>query len=114
MTPTVEAMSPRELLHDAARLLQAGDVLPAAVMARAALDTHLRGLGAVFRRNRKYNGLVPLIDALRSVGVLSGNQAKTLKRLAWIGNRAAHNYVGVIAWDVEWMIDELRSHILEA
>lgn len=108
MMPTVEAMSPWELLHDASRLLQASDVLPAAVMARAALDTHLRGLGAMFRRGRRYNGLAPLIDALRSIGVLSVDQARTLKQLVSIGNRAAHNYVGVIAWDVRWMIDQVR------
>lgn len=109
----VEAMSPRELLHDATRLLGGGDVLPAAVMARAALDTYLRGLAGELRRERKYNGLRPLIDAMRSFGVIGADQAKTLKQLAAIGNRAAHNYTGVIPWDVEWMISELRVFLLE-
>lgn len=112
MSHAVEYTSPRDLLHDATRLLRGGDVLPAAVMARAALDTYLRGLVAELGRNRQYNGLRPLVDALRSLGVIPAERAKLLKQLARIGNRAAHNYC-TLAADVEEMIHEVRELVVE-
>lgn len=108
----VEAMSPRDLLHDATRLLRGGDVLPAAVMARAALDTHLRERVAMLRRDSQYNGLRPVIDALGGLGIITREEVKTLRQVVRIGNRAAHNYA-VIPWDVECMIGELRAVLEE-
>ena len=108
----VEAMSPGELLFDATRLLHGGDVLPAAVMARAALDTHLRKRVALLGRSVKYTGIGPYCDVLRTFGAITSDQAKLLRQVARIGHRAAHNYA-VISWDVEWMIQELRSVVEE-
>lgn len=99
----VEAMAPYELLHDARRLLAGGDVIPAAVMARAALDTWMRGRVALLGRQRRYVGLRCYTDVLRHFGTISLDQAATLRRLLRIGSRAAHNYA-TLACDVEEMI----------
>lgn len=103
-TTDVEAMAPWELLHDARRLLAGGDVIPAAVMARAALDTWLRARVDELRRPVKYSCLQAYVDVLRHYRAISGDQAATLRQVCRIGSRAAHNHA-TLAWDVEWMIE---------
>jgi hypothetical protein len=102
-TTNVEAMAPYELIHDARRLLAGGDVLPAAVMARAALDTWLRARVADLRRPVEYASLRAYLDVLRHYGTITPDQAVTLRQVCRIGSRAAHNHA-TLSWDVEWMI----------
>lgn len=111
-TTDVEAMAPYELLHDARRLLAGGDVLPAAVMCRAALDTWLRARVALLGRQRRYNGLRSYTDVLRAFGAITGDQAATLRRLLRVGSRAAHNYA-TLACDVEEMIRTVAELVEE-
>ena len=99
----VECMSCRELLHDARRLLAGGDVIPAAVLTRAALDTWLRARVDELRRPVKYSCLQAYVDVLRHYGSITVDQAMTLRKVCRIGSRAAHNHA-TLGWDVEWMI----------
>lgn len=87
-----DAKAPAELLEDARRLLESGDVLPAACMARAALDTHLRGLVDMLGLRARRPVIGEFCDELKRAGAMSCETAREVLQLSDIGNRAAHNY----------------------
>jgi hypothetical protein len=102
---TDPAMSPEQLLSDAVELLGLGFHLAAAMLARAALDTHLRDWRAVL-------GLMPTkrdtwfehLQQMRQRGIIDKGEVKRLMDLTDIGNRASHNYA-VLGVEVEDLVE---------
>ncbi|MHB9019810.1 MAG: DUF4145 domain-containing protein [Minisyncoccota bacterium] len=98
-------MSPEQLLTDAAELLGMGYILAAAVMARAALDTHVRDWRSVLGlKPTKRDTWFEHLQQMRRVGVIDHDQVKQIMQLTDIGNRAAHNYA-VLGTEVEDLVE---------
>ncbi|MHB8864467.1 MAG: hypothetical protein ACYC6N_18845 [Pirellulaceae bacterium] len=102
---TDPAMSPEQLLSDAVELLGLGYILAAAVLARAALDTHVRDWRAVLGlRPTKRDTWFEHLSQMRRVGVFDKDQVARILHLTDIGNRAAHNFQ-VLGSEVEDLVE---------
>ena len=88
----VECMTAADLLFDAARLLADRDVLPAAVLVRAAVETHLRRRLAELGLQPRRPSMFDRLKSLKQAGAITADQAREIRRWVATGNQAAHNW----------------------
>ncbi len=88
----VPPQTPHRLVREAKALLRARFLRPAAMLARAAVETQLRRmLASATGESTSKMAINEMALTLRQLGILGTVEVQTLRKVAEAGNKASHN-----------------------